>query len=135
NPSGPRTADRRGDGCHRGCAARLGCRLRRARALVLGEVLMVGADSSGPRADGNALEQEVMLNGLRSIAHEMAVTVANCAISQVVRDSLDFSTAVFDGEGRTVAQGLSIPLHLGAMPSALEHVRAQFDRPEPGSVF
>lgn len=84
----------------------------------------------------NALELEILLNGLRSAAHEMAVTVANCAISQVVRDSLDFSTAIFDGEGRTVAQGLSIPLHLGAMPTALEHVRSRLRRPpRPGDVF
>ena len=74
-------------------------------------------------ADTHALEREVILSGLRSIAHEMAVTVANCAISQVVRDSLDFSTAVFDVRGRTIAQGLSIPLHIGAMPADLEHVR------------
>jgi N-methylhydantoinase B len=82
------------------------------------------------------MERQVVLNGLRSIAHEMAVTVANCAISQVVRDSLDFSTAVFDGQGRAVAQGLSIPLHLGAMPTALEAVRARFgEAPRPGDVY
>lgn len=91
-----------------------------------------GASRRGSRA----LEHEVVLRGLRSIAHEMAVTVANCAISQVVRDSLDFSTAVFDAEGRTVAQGLSIPLHLGAMPTALAHVRAGLREPaSPGDVF
>lgn len=85
---------------------------------------------------GSAMERQVVLNGLRSIAHEMAVTVANCAISQVVRDSLDFSTAVFDGQGRAVAQGLSIPLHLGAMPTALEAVRARFgEAPRPGDVY
>lgn len=84
----------------------------------------------------NALELEILLNGLRSAAHEMAVTVSNCAISQVVRDSLDFSTAIFDGAGRTVAQGLSIPLHLGAMPTALDHVRRGLRRPpRPGDVF
>lgn len=84
----------------------------------------------------NALELEILLNGLRSAAHEMAVTVANCAISQVVRDSLDFSTAIFDRAGRTVAQGLSIPLHLGAMPTALDHVRRGLARPpRPGDVF
>lgn len=88
---------------------------------------MTDAPSSAPARPGhvvNALEREVILHGLRSIAHEMAVTVANCAISQVVRDNLDFSTAVFDARGRTVAQGLSIPLHLGAMPTALVHARA-----------
>lgn len=85
---------------------------------------------------GSPLDREVVLSGLRSIAHEMAVTVSNCAISQVVRDSLDFSTAVFDGSGRTVAQGLSIPLHLGAMPTALAHVRAHCrDLPLRGDVY
>lgn len=85
---------------------------------------------------GSALEREVILSGLRSIAHEMAVTVAKCAISQVVRDSLDFSTAVFDADGRTVAQGLSIPLHLGAMPTALHHVRERIREPaQPGDVY
>lgn len=94
------------------------------------------ASSRTTRADTHALDREVILSGLRSIAHEMAVTVANCAISQVVRDSLDFSTAVFDARGRTVAQGLSIPLHLGAMPTALEHVRASVRDPvRAGDVF
>jgi N-methylhydantoinase B len=88
------------------------------------------------QSGGSALDREVILHGLRSIAHEMAVTVANCAISQVVRDSLDFSTAVFDAEGRTVAQGLSIPLHLGAMPEALQAVRSSLRSPvSPGDVF
>lgn len=94
------------------------------------------ANTMQASGEGSALEREVILNGLRSVAHEMAVTVANCAISQVVRDSLDFSTAVFDGDGRTVAQGLSIPLHLGAMPTALDHVRRSLrEDPRPGDVY
>ena len=97
---------------------------------------MTSAQPESSSYEGSALEREVILNGLRSIAHEMAVTVANCAISQVVRDSLDFSTAVFDGEGRTVAQGLSIPLHLGAMPTALEYVRESLkEDPRRGDVY
>jgi N-methylhydantoinase B len=92
--------------------------------------------AGGRHAGGSALDRQVVLGGLRSVAHEMAVTVAACAISQVVRDSLDFSTAVFDKAGRTVAQGLSIPLHLGAMPAALEAVRDSHKGPVlPGDVF
>lgn len=88
------------------------------------------------QAVDNALVMETVLSGLRSIAHEMAVTLANCAISQVVRDNLDFSTAVFDAQGTTIAQGLSIPLHLGAMPAALAEVRARFrDDVRPGDVY
>ena len=68
------------------------------------------------------ITREVISNGLTSLANEMAVVVVRTAHSQVVRDSLDFSTAVFDPQGRVVAQGLAIPLHLGAMPDALSQI-------------
>ena len=96
----------------------------------------VAAERAAGHPDEDPLTVEIVLSGLRSIAHEMAVTVANCAISQVVRDSLDFSTAVFDADGSTVAQGLSIPLHLGAMPAALAEIRSSFgDDVRAGDVF
>ncbi len=62
---------------------------------------------------------EVVKNALASVADEMAVTVVRTAHSQVVRDSLDFSTAICDAHGRLVAQGLCLPLHLGSIPDAM----------------
>ena len=62
--------------------------------------------TAGGRSVGeSALDRQVVLGGLRSVAHEMAVTVENCAISQVVRDSLDFSTAVFDEATDVISVG------------------------------
>ena len=55
---------------------------------------------------------EVTRNALGSIADEMAVTHVRAAYSSVVRENLDFSTAVCDGAGRVVAQGLSLALQL-----------------------
>ena len=79
---------------------------------------------------------EVVRTALTSLADEMALSVLRTAHSEVVRDTMDFSTALFDGRGRLVAQGLTLPLHLGAMPDALEHLLRKFEGDiEPGDVF
>ena len=76
--------------------------------------------------DVDPITREVISNGLTSLTNEMAVVVVRTAHSQVVRDSLDFSTAVFDPDGRVIAQGLAIPLHLGAMPDALSRLMDRY---------
>ena len=79
---------------------------------------------------------EVVKNALVSLADEMAITVIRTAHSQVVRDSMDFSTAICDARGRLVAQGLCLPLHLGAIPDAMEAVLARYkDSIHSGDVF
>jgi len=79
---------------------------------------------------------EVVKNGLAALADELAITIVRTAHSQVVRDSLDFSTAICDAEGRVVAQGCGIPLHLGAIPDAMQVLGAKFAGDvNPGDVF
>jgi N-methylhydantoinase B len=79
---------------------------------------------------------ELFRNALFSIADEMAVTVCRTTYSGVLRDNMDFSTAFTDGAGRLVAQGLTIPLHLGSIPTALEAVLARYDNDtHPEDVF
>lgn len=79
---------------------------------------------------------ELFKNALFSIADEMAVTICRTTYSGVLRDNMDFSTGFADGDGNLVAQGLTIPLHLGSTPTAL---RAVLDRYEgdinPGDMF
>lgn len=95
---------------------------------------LMDQDSHSRPVDPIAIE--VIKNALLSLANEMAVVVVRTAHSQVVRDSLDFSTAVFDADGRVVAQGLAIPLHLGAMPEALAQLREAYSgRIEKGDVY
>ena len=49
---------------------------------------------------------------------------------------MDYSTALFDGDGVLVAQGLTLPGHLGSMPTAIAAVKSAFaGQIHPGDVF
>ena len=62
---------------------------------------------------------EVVQNALSSIADELALVIMRAAYSNIVRDSMDYSTAVCDVSGKTIAQGLTNPVHLGSFPHAM----------------
>ncbi len=72
------------------------------------------------------IEFELIHNGLSSIVDDMALTIVRTAYSNVVRDNMDFSTALCDRHGNLVAQGLTIPLHLGSVPDAMESFIREF---------
>lgn len=79
---------------------------------------------------------EVIRNALEMIADTMALVLMRSAYSSVVRDSMDYSTALFDAKGRMIAQGLTTALHLGSFPVAIaELTRAYEDRIHPDDVF
>ena len=79
---------------------------------------------------------ELFKNALFSIADEMAVTICRTTYSGVLRDNMDFSTGFTDANGKLVAQGLTIPLHLGSIPTALNSVLEHFKGDiHPGDVF
>jgi N-methylhydantoinase B len=71
---------------------------------------------------------------LASVADEMGVTLGRTAHSPNIKERRDYSCAVFDAEGRMAAQAAHIPVHLGAMPVAIDAVRhlAPF---RPGDMF
>ena len=80
--------------------------------------------------------QQIVGNALASIADEMATTIFRTAHSTVVRDGMDFSAALCDANGETVAQAVTVPFHLGSVPVAMEHLLAKWgDRMRPGDVF
>ncbi|SER28920.1 hydantoinase B/oxoprolinase family protein [Natrinema salaciae] len=76
---------------------------------------------------------EVLRNQLESVAEEMGQTLIRGAYSPNIKERRDCSTALFDAEGRMIAQAEHIPVHLGAMPAAVDAVR-EYD-PKPGDVF
>ncbi len=53
---------------------------------------------------------------LSSIADEMGIVLQKSALSPNIKERRDFSCAIFDSEGRMLAQAAHIPVHLGAMP-------------------
>jgi N-methylhydantoinase B len=76
---------------------------------------------------------QVMANALRAVAEEMEAALVRSAFSPNIKERRDCSTALFDADGRMVVQSASIPVHLGAMPEAVEAVRAR--GAVPGEVW
>lgn len=62
---------------------------------------------------------EVIRAALGAAAEEMSVTIWRTARSTVIRETLDYSTAVFDAAGRLAAQSARLPIHLNSMGACL----------------
>lgn len=78
---------------------------------------------------------EIIKNAVGSVVDEMVLTVVRIAYSSIMKDTMDMSSAFCDRHGRMIAQGLSLPLHLGSIPDAMNAVRAEFgDTLAPGDV-
>jgi N-methylhydantoinase B len=67
---------------------------------------------------------EVIRNAMIAGAEEMNLAIWRTARSTVVRETLDYSTALFDGAGRAVAQSTRIPIHLNSMSVCLDDIVA-----------
>ncbi|MCX7932364.1 MAG: hydantoinase B/oxoprolinase family protein [Rhodovarius sp.] len=76
------------------------------------------------------IDIEVIRNALTAVAAEMDVTIWRTSRSTIVRELLDYSTAVFDADGWNLAQSARIPQHLNSMSAALRSLLERFIRPE-----
>jgi N-methylhydantoinase B len=56
----------------------------------------------------------------------MSITIWRTSRSTVVREILDYSTAVFDADGRNIAQSARIPVHLNSMSDCLRTILERF---------
>jgi 5-oxoprolinase (ATP-hydrolysing) len=91
-------------------------------------------EAIGAKADPVMLE--IFNHLFMSIAEQMGVTLQNTAYSVNIKERLDFSCAVFDREGRLVANAPHMPVHLGSMDRSVETViRDNEGRIRPGDVF
>src|SRR3954453_14435821 len=63
-----------------------------------------------------------MVGALRAACDEMGVVLVRSAHSANVKERRDASTGLFDASGQMVMQAEHIPVHLGAMPAAVEAV-------------
>ena len=71
------------------------------------------------------IELEIIYNALTAAAAEMDVTVWRTSRSTIVRELLDYSTAIFDRNGWNVAQAARIPSHLNSMSFFLTEILAK----------
>jgi len=79
---------------------------------------------STARSHPSPIDFDVFKNLFLSIAEEMGVTLCRTGFSPNIKERLDYSCAVYDAAGETIAQGDHMPVHLGAMPLS---VRAAID--------
>src|SRR5512147_1920243 len=79
------------------------------------------------------LSLSVFSHSVSMLAEEMGTVLERGALSPNIRERRDASSALFDAEGRMIAQAAHIPVHLGAMPESVRAVRAR--APRPHDVF
>src|SRR5437868_6216907 len=68
-----------------------------------------------------------------SVAEEMGIALRRTAFSPNIKERRDYSCAVFDHEGRVIAQGDHMPVHLGSMPMAVAAALSEIEL-APGDV-
>ena len=91
-------------------------------------------EAIGAKADPVMLE--IFNHLFMSIAEQMGVTLQNTAYSVNIKERLDFSCAVFDRQGRLVANAPHMPVHLGSMDRSVETIiRDNEGMIRPGDVF
>ena len=80
---------------------------------------------------------EVVRNALYAIAEEMSVIVMRSARSPLLKEAGDLSSALTDADGRLIAQGRDIPIHLGVMGFTVKEFleRVPKDRLRDGDVW
>ncbi|MCG3252353.1 MAG: hydantoinase B/oxoprolinase family protein [Candidatus Heimdallarchaeota archaeon] len=84
----------------------------------------------------DVITREVIRGGLEYIAEEMGIILRNAAYSTNIKERMDHSCALFDHEGRMIAQAEHIPVHLGAMPIAVKSIEKKFEGEiYPGDSF
>ncbi len=77
---------------------------------------------------GNITPIDIQITGklISSIANEMGIVLQKSALSPNIKERCDFSCAIFDSQGRLLAQAAHIPVHLGAMPITMREMLRRF---------
>ncbi|HWA89819.1 MAG TPA: hydantoinase B/oxoprolinase family protein [Rhizomicrobium sp.] len=104
-----------------------------ARAVVLSRIAAPTARAASTEADPVLLE--VFANLFMAIAEEMGVTLQNTAASVNIKERLDFSCAIFDGEGGLIANAPHMPVHLGSMGDCVTAIMRKHPEMRNGDVF
>jgi len=79
---------------------------------------------------------ELFRNAITALGDEMALTIYRASYSGVLKNIMDYSTALCDAEGRLVAQGLSLAAHLCSIPVALKACLRRFSADiAPGDIL
>ena len=79
---------------------------------------------------------ELLKHAVDAIVDEMSIALVRTAYSNNLKNSMDMSCALWDAQGRLIAQGMTLPLHLGSIPDAMGCITRKFSASvRPGDVF
>lgn len=82
------------------------------------------------------IKLEIFKHLFAAIAEEMGTVLRKSSYSPNIKERRDFSCAVFDAQGRMVAQAAHIPVHLGAMPLSVRAAVERFGNDlHPGDII
>lgn len=113
-----------------------------ARLNAVGDLILM--QDAGPEAEASHAQQlndiryQVMWDRLISIVEEQAQAIIRTAFSTTVREAGDLSAAVFDADGRMLAQAITgTPGHVNAMAASVGFFLERFpiEQMSPGDVF
>src|SRR5579883_2390495 len=76
------------------------------------------------KSDLDPIVVEVIRNALLYASEEMGIVVRNASFSPNIKERLDHSCALFDEQGRLIAQAEHIPVHLGSLPVGITNTLA-----------
>ena len=80
----------------------------------------------------------ILWDRLISITNEIVQTLVRTSFSSIARENYDLSCVLFDGQGRSLAQGtMSVPVFIGTAPQTMRYMLERFppDSLEPGDVI
>ncbi|MDX1562544.1 MAG: hydantoinase B/oxoprolinase family protein, partial [Gammaproteobacteria bacterium] len=78
---------------------------------------------------------EIFNNQFINVATQMGGVLEQTAHSVNIKERLDYSCAVFDGDGRLIANAPHVPVHLGSMGDSVRAVIDSAGRMAPGDAY
>jgi 5-oxoprolinase (ATP-hydrolysing) len=79
---------------------------------------------------------ELFNNLFRFVAEQMGITLQNTSYSVNIKERLDFSCALFDGDGNLIANAPHMPVHLGSMGESVKNlIENHLTTMRPGDVY
>jgi 5-oxoprolinase (ATP-hydrolysing) len=98
-----------------------------------GHLTLEREEAETPRVASNQIERttadpvllELFNNLFMGVAEHAGIVLRQSALSLNIKERLDFSCALFDAEGRLIANAPHVPVHLGAMGESVRHIIAR----------
>src|SRR5690606_23856102 len=87
-----------------------------------------------PENARDPVELAVYRHLFAALAEEMGAALRRTSLSPNIKERRDYSCALFDPDGRAVALGDHMPVHLGAMPMSVAAALEELGPLEPGDV-